>query len=222
MPARPEGVVDFYNRRGTAEQWIKEGTYALNWTRLSCHRFVANQVWLLLFILAYNPGNFLRRLGLPKAVRDWSLPSLPVKLTPVGGRLVRHARRLMFQLAEVAVPGRVFWGVLQPIGRLCAAAGPQLCFMPVGGMISNRGEAVGLARFDWSANAMKAILVVPSEVNPPRQRVVKRRGLGWLTWFLGDDTIITIKHRGFLRHPQSGMDISAERQVAIDAGGEQP
>jgi len=29
LSARPEGVVHFYNRRGTAEQWIKEGKYAL-------------------------------------------------------------------------------------------------------------------------------------------------------------------------------------------------
>ena len=65
----------FYNGRGTAEQWIKEGKYALNWTRLSCHRFVANRVRLSLFILAYNLGNFLRRLCLPKAVRHWSLRS---------------------------------------------------------------------------------------------------------------------------------------------------
>ena len=43
-----------YNGRGTAEQWIKEGKYALNWTRLSCHKFVANQVRLALE-LAYNP-----------------------------------------------------------------------------------------------------------------------------------------------------------------------
>ena len=34
--------------RVTAEQWIKEGKYALNWTRLSCHKFVANQVRLWL------------------------------------------------------------------------------------------------------------------------------------------------------------------------------
>ena len=27
----------------TAEQWIKEGKQATNWTRLSCHRFRANQ-----------------------------------------------------------------------------------------------------------------------------------------------------------------------------------
>ena len=54
MSAGPEGVVHFYNGRGTAEQWIKEGKYALNWTRLSCHRFVANRVRLSLFILANN------------------------------------------------------------------------------------------------------------------------------------------------------------------------
>ena len=52
----PAGVTHFYNGRGTAEQWIKEGKYALNWTRLSCHRFVANQVRLWLFVLAYNLG----------------------------------------------------------------------------------------------------------------------------------------------------------------------
>ena len=43
---REENVVRFYNQRGTAEQWIKEGKYALNWTRLSCHGFEENQVRL--------------------------------------------------------------------------------------------------------------------------------------------------------------------------------
>ena len=69
----PEGATHFYNGRGTAEQWIKEGKYALNWTRLSCHRFVANQVRLWLFVLAYNLGNFMRRLTLPESVKHWSL-----------------------------------------------------------------------------------------------------------------------------------------------------
>ncbi len=108
LSAKPEGVVHFYNGRGTAEQWIKKGKYALNWTRLSCHRFAANQVRLLLFILAYNLGNFLRRLGLPKAIKDWSLRSVLVKLIKIGGRLVRHVRRLVFQLAEMAMPRALF------------------------------------------------------------------------------------------------------------------
>ena len=99
----PAGVTHFYNGRGTAEQWIKEGKYALNWTRLSCHRFVANQVRLWLFVLAYNLGNFMRRLTLPESVKHWSLRSVQTKLIKMGGRLVRHARRLVFQLAEVAV-----------------------------------------------------------------------------------------------------------------------
>ena len=121
MTAGPEGVVRFYNGRGTAEQWIKEGKYVLNWTRLSCHQFVANRVRLSLFVLAYNLGNFLRRLCLPKAVKHWSLRSVQVKLIKMGGRLVRHARRLIFQLSEVSVPGRLFQRVLERIGRLSPA-----------------------------------------------------------------------------------------------------
>jgi hypothetical protein len=118
LSAKPEGVVHFYNGRGTAEQWIKEGKYALKWTRLSCHRFVANQVRLYLFILAYNLGNFLRRLTLPKAIKEWSLQSIQLKLIKIGARLVRHARRLVFQMAEVAVPREVWVSVLKRIGCL--------------------------------------------------------------------------------------------------------
>ena len=50
-------VVRFYNKRGTAEQWIKEGKQAVKMTRLSCHRFRSNQVRLALSLLAYNLGN---------------------------------------------------------------------------------------------------------------------------------------------------------------------
>ena len=121
MMAGPEGVVRFYNGRGTAEQWVKEEKYALNWTRLSCHRFVANRVRLSVFVLAYNLGNFLRRLCLPKAVKHWSLRSVQVKLIKMGGRLVRHSRWLIFQLSEVSVPRRLFEGVLDRIGRLSPA-----------------------------------------------------------------------------------------------------
>ena len=37
--------------------------------------------------------------------------------------LGRHARRLVFQLAEVAVPRALFEGVLERIGRLSPAPG---------------------------------------------------------------------------------------------------
>jgi hypothetical protein len=49
-------VVRFYNKRGTAEQWIKEGKQAVKMTRLSCHRFRSNEVRLWLGLIAYNLG----------------------------------------------------------------------------------------------------------------------------------------------------------------------
>jgi hypothetical protein len=118
-----KGIIQFYNGRGTAEQWIKEGKYALNWTRLSCHKFVANQVRLWLFVLAYNLGNLMRRLALPEAIKHWTLTSLQTRLIKTGGRLVRHARRLVFQLAEVLLSREMLAGMLERISRICLAPG---------------------------------------------------------------------------------------------------
>ena len=113
-----EGVVKFYNGRGTAEQWIKEGKNAVKWTRLSCHDFVDNQVRLQLFALAYNLGNFLRRLALPQSVKHWSLTTLREKLVKIGAKVVTHSRYVTFQMAEVAIPKRLFMTILRRISRL--------------------------------------------------------------------------------------------------------
>jgi hypothetical protein len=111
-------VVRFYNQRGTAEQWIKEGKNAVKWTRLSCHDFVDNQVRLHLFVLTYNMGNFLRQAVLPKAVRHWSLTTLREKLIKIGAKVVCHAQKVVFQMAEVAVPRELFRAILEAIERL--------------------------------------------------------------------------------------------------------
>ena len=110
-----EQVVRFYNLRGKAEQWIKEGKYALKWTRLSCHDFVDNQVRLQLFALAYDLGNFLRRLALPHGVKHWSLTTLREKLIKIGAKVVTHSRYVVFQMAEVAVPRELFVRILERI-----------------------------------------------------------------------------------------------------------
>ena len=113
-----KSVVRFYNKRGTAEQWIKEGKIALTWTRLSCHAFRDNEVRLQLFALAYNLGNFLRRLALPRKIKHWTLTTLREKLIKIGAKIVRHARYIPFQLAEVAVPRKLFEAILQKIAHL--------------------------------------------------------------------------------------------------------
>jgi len=104
--------------RGTAEQWIKEGKNAVKWTKLSCHDFVDNQVRLPLFALAYNLGNFLRRLALPGSVKHWSMTTPREKLIKIGAKVVSTARYVVFQMAEVAVPRNLFRAILHRIRQL--------------------------------------------------------------------------------------------------------
>ena len=111
-------VVRFYNQRGTAEQWIKEGKAATHWTRLSCHRLRANEVRLLLGVIAYNLGNLLHRLALPVDIQSWSLTSLQQRLFKTGARLIRHARYFTLQVAESYLTGSLFRQILQRIERL--------------------------------------------------------------------------------------------------------
>ena len=120
LTGSPKQVTHFYNQRGTAEQWIKEGKYAFRWTRLSCHSFDANQVRLQLHVLAYNLGNFLRRLALPTQIKNWSLTTLWEKLIKTGAKMVRHARYVTFQMAEVTFPHDLYRAMLRRIKAFAA------------------------------------------------------------------------------------------------------
>jgi hypothetical protein len=108
----PERVVAFYNGRGTAEQWIREGKNAIRWTRLSCRSMQANAVRLQLHALAYNLANFFRTLVLPDEVERWSLTTLREKVVKIGAKVITHARYTVFQMAEVAVPRDLFRRIL--------------------------------------------------------------------------------------------------------------
>ena len=105
LPIHNRAVVRFYNKRGTAEQWIKEGKQATHWTRLSCHRFRANEVRLQLSVLACNLGNLWRRL------------------VNTGGRLIKHACYYWLFLAESHLTRRLFGAMLQRIWALPVPAG---------------------------------------------------------------------------------------------------
>ena len=118
MTRPAERVVAFYNKRGTCEQWIKEGKGAIKWTRLSCRTFAANAVRLQLHALAYNLGNFLRTLATPEPIKDWSLTSLKEKLIKIGAKVVSHGRYVVFQMAEVAIPRQMFQEILRLIAEL--------------------------------------------------------------------------------------------------------
>ena len=118
LEADSRAVVRFYNKRGTAKQWIKEGKQAVKMTRLSCRRFRSNKVRLWLSLIAYNLGNLWRRLVLPKRIDNWSLTSLQQRLVKTGGRLLKHARYYWLLLAESHLTRRLFGAMVQRMAAL--------------------------------------------------------------------------------------------------------
>ncbi len=123
LEADSRAVVRFYKKRGTAEQWIKEGKQAVKMTRLSRHRFRSNEVRLWLSVIACNLGNLWRRLVLPKRIDHWSLTSLQQRLMKTGGRLTKHARYYWLLLAESHLTRRLFGAMLRRIWALPVPAG---------------------------------------------------------------------------------------------------
>jgi hypothetical protein len=94
-------VVRFYNKRGTAEQSIKEGK------RCESDRLQPR-----------------RRLALPTQVATLSLTSLQQRLVKTGGRLIRHARYYWFLLlTESHLARRLFGSMLRGIATLPSPAG---------------------------------------------------------------------------------------------------
>lgn len=73
--------------------------------------------------LACNLANFLRTPALPDTVQHRSLTTLRDRLIEIGGKIVRHARYVTFQMAEVALARDLFANIRRPIDRL----GPKGC-----------------------------------------------------------------------------------------------
>ena len=65
-----------------------------------------------------------RTLTMRKTAEHWSLTSLREKLIKIGAKVVSHGRYVTFQLAEVAVPRRLFADILSLIARLRAPPAP--------------------------------------------------------------------------------------------------
>jgi hypothetical protein len=80
-------------------------------------------VRLWLSVIAYNLGNLLRRLAMPRRIGNWSLTSLQQRLVKTGGRLVKHARYYWLLLAESHLTRRLFRAMLGRIAALPLPAG---------------------------------------------------------------------------------------------------
>ena len=113
-----ERVVKFYNGRGTAEQWIREGKNALRWTGLYPAILSAQRGAAQAARAGLQSRQLPTHLGAAQEVEHWSLTTRREKLVKIGARIVRHGRYVVFQLAEVAVPRSLFADILRRIDDL--------------------------------------------------------------------------------------------------------
>jgi len=114
----PEAIVQSYKQRGTMENYIKEVKNGFYMDRMSSHGFQANQVRMMLSLLAYNLTNWLRTLCFPDGHRNMQVQTIRTKLIKVASKLVRSGRSFYFKLASSFVYPKLFWQVLQRIQNM--------------------------------------------------------------------------------------------------------
>ena len=113
-----QDLYEHYGDRGDMENRIKELKNQLKCDRTSCHRFVANQLRLMLHAAAYVLLCELRRELHDTVLEDAQVETLQRKLLKVGVRVKETARKIWLQLAS-GCPMRDLWPLL--LDRLHAA-----------------------------------------------------------------------------------------------------
>jgi len=102
LAGEPQHLYDeVYCQRGEMENRIKEQQLALFADRTSAHRFVANQLRLLLAAAAYVLVEHIRRVGLAGTeLADAQCGTIRLKLFKIGAQIQRSFRRVVLHMAS--------------------------------------------------------------------------------------------------------------------------
>jgi hypothetical protein len=65
-------------------------------------------------------------LAIPEAIAEWSLTTLREKQIKIGAKVVSHGRYVAFQMAEVAIPRKLFAAIVERITSLRIVAGLEV------------------------------------------------------------------------------------------------
>lgn len=118
MESAPEELIQFYCKRGTMENLIKEGKSGFDFSNVSSHKRIVNANRLQIHILAYNLFNWFRRIVLPASMRKLRIDTVRLKLLKVAARAVRSARYITFKLCSSCPYQKEFLETLDNINGL--------------------------------------------------------------------------------------------------------
>jgi len=119
MDSPPERLIKFYYKRGSMENFIKEGKNGFDFAAVSSGSEVVNANRFQIHVLAYNLFNWFRRLALPESLRNSVADTIRLKLIKIAAKVVRSARRVIFKLCSSCPYKDAFYQTLENIRRLC-------------------------------------------------------------------------------------------------------
>ena len=96
----PEEAVDFYQKRGNSENYIKEAKYDLAVGRLLLKSFWSNEVIFQLMMLAYNLFLLFKIDRLKPMEYRQHIKTFRLKYIFLAGKIIRTARRVVMKLSE--------------------------------------------------------------------------------------------------------------------------
>jgi hypothetical protein len=109
--AGPATIYDWYVDRGETENWIKDLKAGCFAHRLSCHRFWANQVRLLLHAAAYVLLDTIRHWLVRAQVARMTLETVRLRLLKIGGWVREYRASARLRLAS-SHPNEGWWRAL--------------------------------------------------------------------------------------------------------------
>ncbi len=96
----PEEVVEFYEKRGNCENYIKEAKYDMAVGHLLLQSFWANEAIFQLMMLTYNLF-LLFKMDFTKETEYWQqIKTFRLKYIFLAGKIVRSARSVVMKLSE--------------------------------------------------------------------------------------------------------------------------
>ena len=114
----PEWIVKYYCKRGTMENYIKEGKSGFDFSAVSSSSMIVNANRLQLHAIAYNIINWMRRLVFPVTMNDATIDTIRLRLIKIASRIVRHAHRVIFKLCSSCPYKNEFFLIMDNISKL--------------------------------------------------------------------------------------------------------
>lgn len=95
-------VVNWYNERGTAENFIRELKHGAGMLHVPCGQFEANAAYFRIGALAYNLFLMQQAFAFPVELRSSTIATIRWHIYQSAARLIRHARKIVLKVVADA------------------------------------------------------------------------------------------------------------------------